>query len=113
MKTPKNDLTDRERILTYLLAEAENASKLGGIYTENPFEQRKPQWRYAEGGEPKAGQLVMANTSSMLRPHPHAIAWCVGRGDPGPKYNEHDVPKIRAIGETEWIWFFNESFFHL
>ncbi len=109
MKAPKNDLTDRERILTYLLAEAEHMSKLCDNHTR-PTEERWPQWRYAEKGEPVAGQLVMAQTTAMLRPHPHAVAWCMGRGDPGPKYNEHDVPKIRAIDDKEWIWFFNESF---
>jgi len=106
MKAPKPNMTDRERILTHLACEAASATILGGI---GDLRERKPQWRPSEPGEPMAGQLVRASTS-WWRLDQYAIAWCVGRGDPGAKYNERDTPKIRAIGEEYWIWFFNESF---
>lgn len=105
MKKPNSEMTDRERILTFLLRQSMVDKVLGGI-----GEPKRPIWRYSKEGEPTDGQLVCATTSGIRGPHPHEFAWCVGRGDPGVKYSERDVPKIRAIGETEWIWFFNESF---
>lgn len=108
MRAPKNEMTDRERILAYLLSEVMYEVVFGG---QRPGGSRT--WRYSEPGEPVAGQIVFATTSGTRRPHPHAFGECVGREDPGAKFNERDVPLIRAFGDPaeKAVRFFNESFY--
>lgn len=108
--TPKNDLSDRERIWMYLLGRT--AVDAPGAAHRQTIVGDPPAWRYPGEGEPHAGQIVVGMTSAYrLAPHQHVVGECVGRSDPGPDYNEHDVPLIRAFGDDDPIFFFNETFY--
>lgn len=104
----KNDLSDRERIWLRLATDAARMVPLGGGLPGD-----EPVFRFANKGEPVAGQVVLAVTSSARGPHPHVFGECVGRADPGPEHAERDVPLIRAFGDPpeKAIFFFNEMFY--